>query len=307
MTIAQAVLGIDVSGGFLDCCVHPAGRFRRVANTPAGIADLLGWIGELDAFVVLEATAPFDQPLLRALERARARFHRANLGRVRDFARAAGLLAKTDRVDARRLALYGASLPLRQTPVSAPERLALRAFCALRDQLVEMRKGERTRLKACEPGAVRDSLLALILVLDEQIRQIDLHLARLIEETPDLARRHELLRAASGVGPVAASVLLACLPEMGQVDRRAIASLAGLAPIAHDSGLSRGKRSVRGGRKRVRDALYMAALGAARTRLWRPVYEALRARGKPAKLALVALARKLLVALNADMRKLIPA
>jgi transposase len=307
MTIAQTVLGIDVSGAFLDCSVHPAGRFRRVANTPAGIAGLLAWIGELGAFVVLEATAPFDQPLLRALERSGAPFHRANPGRVRDFARAAGLLAKTDRVDARLLALYGASLPLRQTPVSAPERLALQALCARRDQLVEIRKGERTRLKACAPGAVRDSLCELIAVLDELIRRIDTRLAQLIDETPELAQRHGLLRSASGIGPVAAGILLACLPELGQVDRRAIASLAGLAPIAHDSGLSRGKRSVRGGRKRVRDALYMAALSAARTQPWRPVYEALRARGKPAKLALVALARKLLVALNADMRKLMPA
>lgn len=307
MTIAQTVLGIDVSSRFLDCSVHPAGRFRRVANTAAGIAGLLAWIGELDAFTVLEATAPFDQPLLRALERAGARFHRANPGRVRDFARGAGLLAKTDRVDARSLALYGASLPLRPTPTSTPARLALQGLCARRDQLVEIRKGERTRLKACPAGEIRDSLCELIAVLDEQIRRIEARLARLIDETSPMRQRHRLLRATSGIGPVAAGVLLACLPELGQVDRRAIASLAGLAPIAHDSGLSQGKRSVRGGRKRVRDALYMAALSAARTQPWRTVYQALRARGKPPKLALIALARKILVALNADIRKLMPA
>ncbi|MGE5564815.1 MAG: IS110 family transposase [Parcubacteria group bacterium] len=302
MTLPQSTLGIDVSGKRLDAHAHPAGRARSFANDREGIARLVAWAGELEAFVVLEATAPWDQPLVRALEASGLRFHRANPGRARDFARAAGLLAKTDALDARMLALYGAGLPLEPTAPVEPERLALQRLNARRDQLVEMRKGERTRARAELDPLVADSVRAVTALLDQQIRRIEQHIQALLAE-PALRGDHDILRSAPGVGPVAAGVLLAHLPELGRVNRRQVAALAGLAPVARDSGLMRGRRHVRGGRKRVRDALYMAALAAIRTAPWKAAFQAMTSAGKPAKLAIIAIARRLLVALNAAIRQ----
>lgn len=303
MTMPQTTVGIDVSGGRLDAYLHPAGEARSWRNDRAGIDALLAWAEAEQAFVVLEATAPWDQPLVRALERSGVSFHRANPKRARDFARSVGLLAKTDAVDARMLAFYGAAVPLSPTAPIAPDRLELQGLNARRDQLVEMRKAERTRLKGVTSAVLADSLQAVIAVLDEQIRALERRLADLVSHTPQLARDANLLRSAAGVGPVCASVLLASLPELGQLDRRAIASLAGLAPIARDSGLMRGKRHIQGGRKRVRDALYMAALTAIRTGRWKKAYDHLRSRGKAPKAAIIAVARKLLVTLNAALRQ----
>lgn len=302
MIMAQTTIGIDVSGRRLDAHALPSGHGRVFANTPAGIDALLAWARAENALVVLEATAPWDQPLVRGLEGSQLVFHRANPKRARDFARSAGLLVKTDAVDARMLALYGASLPLRPTAAIAPERLELQGLNARRDQLVEMRKAERIRLKAMADAVLIDSLNAVIAVLDAQIRALDRRIANALARSVGLAQDAALLRSAAGVGPVCVTVLLACLPELGRVDRRAIAALAGLAPVARDSGLMRGKRHVQGGRKRVRDALYMAALTAIRSGRWKQAYDHLRTLGKPPKAAIVAIARKLLVALNAAIR-----
>ena len=302
MSLPQSTLGIDVSKARLDAHAHPDGRVRSFANDAAGIVRLIDWAQSLGAFVVLEATAPWDQALIRALETSGLRFHRANPGRARDFARSLGLLAKTDTVDARMLALYGASLPLEPTAPVSSQRLALQGLTARRDQMVEMRKAERTRLKSNLDPVLAQSLLAVMAVLDEQIKQIEDSIQAQIQADDDLRRDNAILRSAPGVGPVAGSILLACMPELGRVNRRAIAALAGLAPIARDSGLMRGRRHVQGGRKRVRDALYMAALAAIKTKPWKAVFLAMKAQGKPPKLAIVAIARKLLVALNAALR-----
>lgn len=200
------------------------------------------------------------------------------------------------------LALYGASLALRPTEPVAPARLELQGLVARRDQIVEMRKAERVRLKTAAHPAVIDSLQTVLALLDDQVHDLERRIAAALEADDDLARDAALLRQAPGIGPVAASVLLATLPELGRVDRRAVASLAGLAPIARDSGLFRGRRCVQGGRKRVRDALYMAALAAVRTSPWQAAFLTMKAAGKPPKLALVAIARKLLVTLNAAIR-----
>jgi len=302
MTLPQSTLGIDVSGKRLDAHAHPANLARGFSNDPAGVARLIDWARTLEAFVVLEATAPWDQALIRALETSGLGFHRANPGRARDFARSAGLLAKTDAVDARMLAAYGATMPLCATPPVEPDRLALQGLVARRDQLVEMRKAERIRAKGRLEPALAESVEAVVAVLDQQILQIERRIQALVAASQAMARDEQILRSAPGVGPVACSILLANLPELGQVDRRAIAALAGLAPIARDSGLMRGRRHVQGGRKRVRDALYMAALAAIRTAPWKVVFDAMKAAGKAPKLAIVAIARKLLVALNAAIK-----
>lgn len=303
MTLASNVMGIDVSCRRLDSFAHPLGGRQGYSNSPAGIARLVDTAVELQAFVVLEATAPYDQALIRALERADLRFHRANPRKARDFARSAGFLAKTDRVDARMLAAYGAALPLTPTRHVGAEALKLQELTARRDQLVEMRKGERTRRAAKPASFLADSLDEVIGVLDRQIRRMEADIAALIEASPALAADAALLRSAPGVGPVTVAVLLAALPELGELNRRAVAALAGLAPLSCDSGALKGTRRIWGGRKRVRDALYMAALGAIRRgRFYHAAYAKLRAAGKSFKQAVIAIARKLLVALNAAIR-----
>lgn len=302
MTIASTTLGIDISQGALDVYVHPQGRYRRFANKEKGIAEIVELALELGSFVVLEATSPMDRALLKALGEAGVVHHRSNPRMAREFARSLGLLAKTDKVDARMLALYGASVELRPTLPVSEQRLYLQDLVARRDQLVEMRKQEKTRLKALPSPRLIQSLEAMIACLSAQIQAIEAEISAAVAQDRELARQAELLRSAPGIGAVTAGVLLANLPELGQVHRRAIASLVGLAPIACDSGKLRGRRRIWGGRKRVRDALYMAALTASRSALYRGGYQAMRAAGKPAKLALIAVARKLLVALNATMR-----
>lgn len=302
MSLPRNTLGIDVSGRRLDACLHPAGEARGFDNDAAGIAGLIDWAIGHGAFVVLEATAPWDQPLVRALERAGLGFHRANPGRARDFARSTGMLAKTDAVDARMLALYGAALDLPATAPVEPERLTLRSLNSRRDQLIEMRKAERIRLKGVTDPVVIDSLKAVIALFDSQIRALERRIGSTVATSAGLARDAALLRSAAGVGPVCAAIVLASLPELGRIDRRAIAALAGLAPIARESGLMRGKRHVQGGRKRVRDALYMAALTAIRTGRWKQAFDHLKTRGKAPKAAILAVARKLLVAINAAIR-----
>lgn len=302
MTLASKTLGIDVGSRRLDSFAHPLGAARGYPNTPAGIARLIDRAMALEAFVVLEATAPYDQTLIRALEAAGIAFHRANPRKARDFARAAGYLAKTDRVDARMLAAYGAALPLKPTRPTGAEGLELQGLTARRGQLVEMRKGERTRLAARPDPVLTESLRAVIAMLDGEIRRIEQRIAALIDASPKLSADAAILRSAPGIGPVAAATLMASLPELGELSRRAVAALSGLAPIAFESGILRGTRHIFGGRKRIRDVLYMAALSAIRRAPFKAAYAKLRSAGKPPKLAIIAIARKLIVALNASMR-----
>jgi transposase len=308
MTLPSCTIGIDVSQLWLDCFAQPAGKPMRFANSPAGIAALLAVAGPLGGFYVLEATGSYDAALVKALHAAGLAFHRANPRKARQFAQAAGFLAKTDRVDARMLAAYGAGVALRAETAVAPEREELKLLVGRRDQLVDLRKIERTRLAEAAADWLAESFREVIAGLDGQIARIESRIRQLLARTPVLASQKAILCSAPGIGPVTASVLLALLPdpriksEEGQRDRRAISALAGLAPLAFESGAMRGQRHIWGGRKRVRDALYMAALAACRSGPFQAIYQAMRASGKPAKLALIAIARQLLVALNAAIR-----
>jgi transposase len=297
-------LGIDVSKGRLDAFAAPQGQARSFGNDAAGVQALADWASALKAFVVLEATAAYDQRLVRALEAAGLSFHRCNPRKARQFARAAGFLAKTDQVDARMLAAYGAAMALRPTPAVSPARLRLKALVLRRDQLVDLRKMERTRLSEAKGEAwIGDSLEAMIEVLDRQVAAIEAKIKACIGEDAELAQAFAVACSAAYVGPVTAAVLLSQMPELGQADRRAIAALAGLAPLACDSGAFKGRRRIWGGRKRVRDALYMAALGAVRAGPLKPTYRRMVEAGKPPKVAIIAVARKLLVQLNAAFRQ----
>lgn len=223
-------------------------------------------MGAQASFCVLEATGPYDRALCRRLHEAGQAFHLANPRKARRFAQAAGFLAQaagflaeTDRVDARMLARYGAAMDLPARERAEPEREELRDLMERRDRLVEMRKGERTRLSQPHAGWLGESLRQMIDALDRQIGAIealmDALMDALMASSPSLDAQEALLRSAPGVGPVTAKVLLAHMPEPGKRDRRAIGALAGLAPLSRDSGAMHGRRRIWGGRKRVRDAL----------------------------------------------------
>ena len=301
MILHPVVIGIDVSKHHLDL-FEEGGGHQRLANTPEAIQ---AWSAGLapTCFVVFEATGSYDAALHQALAAAGIAHARVNPQQVRAFARALGQRAKTDPLDARILAEFGRRLTPRACPApqAARERLAL--WHKRRDQLVAMRQQERTRRSECqdqEMAALLDSHIAL---LTREIAAVEHKLKGLIAADETLARTRERLQSVPGVGPVTATTLLALLPELGQRSPKAVAALAGLAPFNDDSGQRRGTRRIRGGRKRVRDALYMAAVTAARSHTRLGAFaRTLRQAGKPPKLALIALARKILVILNAILR-----
>lgn len=304
MSIHPSCVGIDISKAWLDI-YDPSVGFDRIANTPVAIAAWLERQSDRNKIFVFEATGIYDKALRTALHAARRPQARLNPTHVRRFAQATGQLAKTDRIDARLLSLAGERLqPALHTP-GAPARERLSELNRRRDQLVAQRACERGRLKesAQADPVVRESLEAHIHWLDAQIGQLERDIEAHIAADPDLKAQAALLCTAPGIGPHHAVTLMALMPELGQRSPGAIAALAGLAPFNCESGQMRGHRRIQGGRPRVRKALYMAALVAKR---WNPALEAffnrLVSAGKPKKLALIAVARKLLITLNAMNR-----
>ena len=298
----QTVIGCDLARGWIDTHTLPSRATARIENTPGGVAR---WVASLpeDALVVFEATSGCDGPLIAALSERGLRFSRANPRQAREFARALGVLAKTDRVDARILAEMGRMLPLEITAPPEPDRARLADFLRRRKQLVEMRKAEKVRRHNAGQPAILREIETMIALLDQRIADMDREIATLIEGSPKLAELARLLRAVPGIGPTVLATLLGELPELGILCRRRIASLAGLAPHARESGTWRGTRRIWGGRRRVREALYIAALSASR-RI--PSLIAMRDRmnaaGKAPKTILIAVARQLLVIINAMIR-----
>lgn len=274
-----------------------------MANTAEALACLVTrWKG-CGAFVVFEATGHYDARLRRALTAEGIAFARVNPARARDFARAAGFLAKTDRIDARMLAAMAQSLSPARAAATDRAREELALAHKRRDQLVHTRQQERTRRTECHDAALLADIEAHLQWLDARITQWDEEIRRLLAQSERLNQIAKLLRSIPGIGPVAATTLIALMPELGLLQPKQVTAIAGLAPFNVDSGQFRGLRRIKGGRKRVRDALYMAAVAAARSHgRFRSVYQRLRAAGKPAKVALIAIARKLLVTANAILR-----
>jgi transposase len=303
MIINPGFIGIDVSKHHLDVFEGGSGRTERLANSAEGLAPLVARWQSGGVFVLFEATGRYDVLLRRAFAAAGIPFARVNPARARDFARAAGMLAKTDRIDARMLAAMAQCLAPVRTADEGHDREALALAHKRRDQLVHMRQQERTRCSECGEPAMCADIEAHLEWLDAQIARWDAEIRRLLAQSEQLTQIARLLRSIPGIGPVAATTLIALMPELGSLQPKRIAALAGLAPFNVDSGQFRGKRKIKGGRKRVRDALYMAALAAARSHdRFGAIYQRLRAAGKPAKLALIAIARKLLVIANAILR-----
>ena len=307
MTLPRHVLGVDVAKDWIDVCDPALGEVRRIKTTASALGAFARALPD-DAFLVFEASGGCERPLMEALEapelRERGIAHaRVNPRPAREFARATGRLAKTDKVDARVLAEMGCKLDLRAAPAPDPARRRLAELVARREDLVAMIAAETQRLDAVRDAFVRRELRAHVALLERRkaaiAKEIEVHK----RSHARLAGLDHLLRTAPGVGAVVASVLIARLPELGHIDRRAIASLCGLAPLACDSGHSRGRRHVWGGRAGVRRVLYLAAFIASRSD---PGLRAMRARleaaGKPFKVAIIAVARKLLTILNAMAR-----
>ena len=303
MIIPPDVVGIDVSKHTLDVFDAGLGRSQTISNTAEAVAALAAELAQRGRFVVLEATGRYDARLRRALEAARVSYARVNPGQARDFARAAGFLAKTDQVDARMLARLGEALrPRPAEPIDAV-RERLTRLHRRRDQLVAMRKQERTRLTDLLEEDLLEDLQKHLSWLNAEIASLNTRIAQAIAGDAGLKETSRIVRSLPGVGPVAATTLLALVPELGRRSPKTIAALAGLAPFNRDSGLHRGKRTIRGGRRRVREALYMAAVTAGRSNTtFGATYRALIQAGKAPKLALIAVARKLLVTANAMVR-----
>ena len=298
----REIIGVDVAKDWID--VQPLdGRPERIAMTPAALADFAEAAARRNALVVFEASGGYDRPLAAALEAAGVEHARVDPAKARQFARATGRRAKTDRLDAAMLAEMGARLALVPTEPLSPARRALKALAARRRQLVAMRKAELTRRDQTGDAFCRISIERLLALLATEIATIEAEIDRLLAEDDELVAVARRLRTAPGVGPVVATTLIAELPELGGRDRRRIAALAGLAPMADDSGARKGVRKVAGGRPLLRSLLYLAALQASRHD---PGLAAFRARlqeaGKSPKQAIVAVARKLLVILNAMLR-----
>ena len=297
-------IGVDLCKDALDV-FDPCRGETRILNQPKAIAR---WAARLDPddFVVFEATSGCDRPVRAGLEAAGRDFVRLNPLHVWHFARSLNL-AKTDRVDARMLARLGAERQPAPDPYGDPLREELRALSQRRDQLKRMLAQEKNRLgDAGHPLALRD-IRAGIAGLERRLAAFDKAIAAHIARHPALAEDAGLLRSIPGIGPVAATEILAHLPEAGRVDRREVASLAGLAPRAHESGKYQGKRRLGDGRRHLRRAMYMAALSALRHPGFLSDFVArMKADRKPGKVILMAVARRLLVIANAMLRSRTP-
>lgn len=304
MTGLLCAAGIDVGRDFLDFAVAPQGRCGRVRNEPSGIATLVRRLRHAGVTrVALEAIGPYAERLLQALAAAGMAVGAVDPRRIRAWRTAEGRRAKNDRLDAALIARFALLMPDIVRPVPDRESRAIRALSARRRQIVEMIAMEKTRLKQALEPEIADSHRTLIARLGEERQRVEAQLdarLRAAGHGPRLA----LLQSAPGVGPAVAVTLVADLPELGRLDRRALASLAGLAPQITQSGIAQPRASIAGGRPCVRSALYLAALTAVRIDdQYKNEYQAMRQAGKPAKVALIAIARKLLIALSAIVKQ----
>jgi len=305
MTSPAPVLfvGIDVAKDALDVHVRPTGLAFRLTNDEAGFAALLARLQDLKpAAIVLEATGGYEIPVVAALAAAGLTPAVVNPRQARRFAEGVGRLAKTDPLDAAVLAHFAEAVRPEPRPVPDADARALGELLGRRRQLVQMRVSEQHRLPTAS-GPVRKNIERHVAYLERQIRGIEADLAAAVKSSPAWRERDELLQSVPGVGPQVSRTLLAELPELGTTSGRQLASLCGLAPFNRDSGRRSGPRAIRGGRAHVRAALYQAALVAMRFNApLKGVYQGLLARGKAKKVALVAVARRLLVILNALVR-----
>lgn len=300
----RVVAGIDVGKFNLDVSVD-GGRVRRFSNSRNGIIELLSWLmSEEVAVVVCEPTGGYERALVCSLRKSVIEVWVVHPNKVRAFARAGGHEAKTDGLDAQILSGYGQVFEVSSDGEDGPSTETLKELLSRRRQLVNQRAAERNRLDKGISRGVRASTERHIRWLDKEIERVERLYKKALRSESRLSERADLYRSVPGVGELTAAILTAYLPELGRCSSKALVSLCGLAPFARDSGSQRGYRATRGGRSVVRNALYMSALSSVRREgSLKRFYQRLRDRGKPGKVALVALMRKILLQLNAVARR----
>jgi transposase len=300
----QIFVGIDVAKDRLDIHVRPSGESFIVSRDGEGLASLVDRLKQVaPALIVLEATGGFEITVAAAIASGGLPLAVVNPRQIRDFARATGKLAKTDALDAAAIAHFAQAVQPRPRPVADAQAQELGELVARRRQVIEMMVAERNRGRLLQSHRVKQRIERHLVALQKELTEIETDLDETVRGTPIWRENDDLLQSVPGIGKTTARTLLADLPELGTLNRRQIAALVGLAPFNRDSGAWRGKRSISGGRIAIRSALYMATLVASRRN---PViasfYRRLRDLGKPAKVALTACMRKMLVMLNAILR-----
>ena len=310
--MTRTFVGVDVSQDHLDAHVRPAALRRRFANTADGIAELIAWVRPHAAErIVFESTGPHQKAAVGALLAEGLPAVVVNARQVRDFAKAMNYLAKTDKIDAAVIAHFAAVATTTVRPLEAQEIRDLRELYDRRGQLVHMLAMEKNQRHSASVGQasarVLKSIDQHIAYLEARVRELEERMDRLVEGCAAFRARDEILQTITGIGPQVSRTMLAYLPELGSTSRQRITALVGLAPFNDDSGEHTGQRHIRGGRSKVRRGLYQAAVAAIRhCPRMKAVYAALKARGKASRVALIAVARKILVLANALIRDMVP-
>lgn len=290
--------GLDIAKDSLQ--LHLQSKSYDLPNTPAGHAQLLRRLSDIPLLqVICEATGGYERPVVSALHTARIPVSVMNPARVRYFARASGELAKTDPIDAAVLTAFGQSFSPAPTAPRSSVETKMAAFITRRMQLIELHVAERQRAETCADADLSKLFKAWLTQMEKQIAKVEALIEALLLEQPQMAAKVQRLDDIMGVGRITAVTVLAEMPELGTLNRGQAAALAGLAPYNCDSGTWKGHRRISGGRAEVRRGLYMAALSASRrNKILKPLYDRLIAAGKPAKVALTAVMRKLIVLMN---------
>lgn len=303
MTTTSAVplfLGIDIAKESFDYHLFPAGETGKLAYDAPGVAQLLAALrGKSITLAVLEATGGYEKTLAAELAAAGLPVVIVNPRQIRDFAKACGRLAKNDRLDAEIIARFAQAVRPELRPLPGKHARAFAELMDRRRQLVAFRTAEKNRLQMAEGPKVRKSITRMLREIGAQISELEAEIDQTVANSPIWKAQDNLLQSVPGIGPTTARVLLAGVPELGRLNRRQLAALAGLAPYDHDSGKLKGLRCVSGGRAQIRTALYMAALTATkRNSVIGRLYQRLTQKGKPFKVAITACMRKLLTILN---------
>jgi transposase len=304
----ERIIGVDVSKDYLDSDTLPSTQRRRFTNDPAGIVELVEWAREFRPDrIVFESTGHYQKAAVGALLAASLPAVVVNARQVRDFAKALGILAKTDTIDASVLARFGQVVPTIVRPLPTPEIQAFQELYDRRGQLVRMLAAEKNHRHAATSAKVIKNIGAHIHYLEKHIKTHEDRMDHFVQNSEAFRAKDEILQSIPGVGPQVSRTLLAYLPELGEGNRQKISALVGLAPFNDDSGTQSHTRHIRGGRGKVRLGLYQAAVVSIRhCPPMKDFYIRLKQRGKPSKVALIAVARKLLVLANALVRTMKP-
>ena len=304
--MSRILVGVDVCKDYLDAHARPSGQRQRFDNTPTGLEQLVAWLRRLTPErIVFESTGPYQKAAVGALLAADLPAVVVNARQVRDFAKGTGQLAKTDKIDAGILAHFGEVVATVVRPLPPRDIREFRDLCDRRGQLVRMLATEKNHRHAAKGSSAKvlKNIDKHIAFLQRQIEDLEDRMDKLVSQSETFKAKDEILQSIVGIGPQVSRTLLVHLPELGQGSRQCIAALVGLAPFADDSGSHSGIRHIRGGRAKVRIALYQAAVAAIRyCPRMKSFYASLKGRGKATKVALIAVARKLLVLANALLR-----